>query len=54
MTTVGNLPPDYAIKSISSGPVNLLESPLIVDAKRAPDTIVVVLEYRPNRPSGRR
>src|SRR4030095_9765435 len=41
VTTVGNLPADYAIKSISSGPVNLLESPLIVDAKRAPDNIVV-------------
>jgi hypothetical protein len=47
MTTVGNLPADYAIKSIFSGPVNLLENPLVVDAKRAPDNIVVVLEYRP-------
>jgi len=47
MTTVGNLPTDYAIKSIFSGPVNLLESPLIVDARRAPDNIVVVLEHRP-------
>ena len=46
-TTVGNLPSDYTIKSISSGPVNLLENPLIVDAERAPDNIVVVLEYRP-------
>jgi hypothetical protein len=47
MTTVSNLPADYAIKSIFAGPVNLLENPLIVDAKRAPDNIVVVLEYRP-------
>jgi hypothetical protein len=45
--TVGNLPSDYAIKSIASGPVNLLENPLVVDANRVPDNIVVVLEYRP-------
>jgi len=49
VTTVGNLPADYAVKSISSGPVNLLENPLIVDAKRAPDNIVVVLEYKPGK-----
>ena len=47
VTTVGNLPAEYTIKSISSGHVNLLEKPLVVDAGRALDNIVVVLEYRP-------
>jgi hypothetical protein len=47
MATVANLPEGYAIKSIASGPINLLENPLTVDSKRAPDNIEVVLEFKP-------
>jgi hypothetical protein len=45
--TVANLPEGYVIKSIASGPINLLENPLRVDSKRVPDNIEVVLEFKP-------
>ena len=46
-TTVGNLPDGYSIKSIASGRIDLLESLLKVDERKAPDNIDVVLEYNP-------
>ena len=50
VTTVGNLPEGYSVKSISAGTLNLLESPLVVEGRKAPDNIEVVLEYTPVRP----
>jgi hypothetical protein len=44
---VANLPEGYSIKSIASGTIDLLESPLKVDGSKAPDNIDVVLEYKP-------
>jgi hypothetical protein len=46
-TMVANLPEGYSIKSIASGTIDLLESPLKVDGSKAPDNIDVVLEYKP-------
>jgi len=47
VATVGSLPEGYSIKSMSSGSINLFENPLVVDARKAPDNIEVVLEYTP-------
>ena len=49
MTTVAGLPAGYSIKSISSGRLDLLKSPLILDGKKTPAPIDIVLEYRPSR-----
>ncbi|HVQ64305.1 MAG TPA: hypothetical protein VMT78_07200 [Terriglobia bacterium] len=49
MTTVAGLPAGYSIKSISSGRLDLMKSPLILDGKRTPAQIDIVLEYRPSR-----
>ena len=49
VTTVGNLPEGYSIRSIASGAIDLLENPLKVDGRKAPDNIDVVLEYKPAR-----
>jgi Carboxypeptidase regulatory-like domain len=48
MITVGGLLPEYSVKSISSGSLDLLTDPLIVDGKGVPAEIVVILEYKPS------
>ena len=48
-TTVDGLPAGYSIKSISSGRLNLLKNRLILDGKKPPAEIDIILEYRPSR-----
>jgi len=53
--SVDNLPPDFEVKAMSAGPVDLLRNPLVVNGPGAPEIKVTVglKNPRPPRPAGR-